>query len=49
MQKMIYIPDSKHDIWDKIEKAAKSDYRGIGFYLCDFWEKKQEEDVDDGK
>ena len=39
MQKMIYIPEHMADVWDDIEKTAKSNHRGIGIFLCLLWEK----------
>jgi hypothetical protein len=37
--KTIYIPPKMQEIWEEIEKAAKDESRGIGFFLCDFWER----------
>lgn len=38
-QKTIYVPKSKNDTWNEIEKAAKSEHHGVGTYLCLLWEK----------
>ena len=51
MQKMLYIPDDKIEIWNEIEKSAKNERRGVGYFLCGFWERihKPETSESDGE
>lgn len=35
----IYIPDSKKDVFERIEKQAKEEDRGVGYILLKAWEK----------
>lgn len=39
IRKSVYISRHMKDIWKEIEKAANAEKRGIGFYLCDRWER----------
>ena len=38
-KEVIYISDENKEIWDKIKELAKKDKRGIGFYICEKFEK----------
>lgn len=35
----IYIPKKKEQIWKQIEAEAEKEERGIGFYICEKFDK----------
>ena len=40
-QLSLYIPDEKLETWREIVACAKAENRGLGFYICDMWEKNK--------
>jgi len=38
-RKLIYIHPDQENAWNEIKKAAKEENRGLGYFICKFWEK----------
>ncbi len=44
LQLSIYVPPDKVDTWKEITEGAKAESRGLGFYICEMWERNKTAD-----